>query len=329
MKPLKLLLAAVFILLWPTHETKAQWVQTNGSYSGWVNCFAVSPNGTGGMNLFAGTDGGGVFLSTNNGTSWTAVNTGLPSHTGVWSLAVSGRSLFAGTTASGVYLSTNNGTSWAAVNTGLPSYSNVWSLAVSGTNLFAGTIGVYLSTNNGTTWTQTGLTDTFVYSLAVSGTSLFAGTGASGVYLSTDNGTSWTAVNTGLPSYSDVWSLAVSGTNLFAGTEGGVWRRPLSEMITSVKGLRASGPEAYALQQSYPNPFNPSTTIRFSLPKSGYVTLKVYDLVGREVETLVEGVRAAGTYSVEWIPNNLASGVYLYRMQAGTFTDVKRLLLLK
>jgi hypothetical protein len=98
-----------------------------------VRSLAVS-----GTNLFAGTYGAGVFLSTNNGTSWTAVNTGL-TNTYVGSLAVSGTNLFAGTYGN-VFLSTDNGTSWSAVNTGL-TYPYVYSLAVSGTNLFAGTHG--------------------------------------------------------------------------------------------------------------------------------------------------------------------------------------------
>ncbi len=130
------------------HSARAQWVQTNGPYGGIVNCLAVS-----GTNLFAGTGRGGVFLSTNNGTSWTAVNNGL-TNTNVYALAVSpasggtgGTNLFAGTWGDGVFLSTNNGISWTAVNTGLTN-TRVWSLAVSpasgrtgGTNLFAGTDG--------------------------------------------------------------------------------------------------------------------------------------------------------------------------------------------
>ena len=211
----------------------AQWVQTNGPNGGMITSFAVS-----GRNLFAGTDGG-VFLSTNNGTSWTA--TGL---TRAWvsALAVSpngagGTNLFAGTYGGGVFLSTNNGTNWSAVNTGL-TFLHVHALAVSpngagGRNLFAGTEGgVFLSTNNGTNWSavNTGLTDTsVVYALAVSGRNLFVGTDG-GLFLSTNNGTSWTA--TGLTNRR-VSALAVSGRNLFAGTEGGgVWRRAISEMIT-------------------------------------------------------------------------------------------------
>ena len=205
-------LICLTISLAPLH---AQWVQS-GLSGQIIASFALS-----GTNLFAGTGGGGVFLSTDNGTNWTAVNTGL-TNPFVMALAVSGTNLFAWTWG-GVFISSDNGTSWTEVNTGLTNFA-VRSLAVSGTNLFAGTDGggVFLSTNNGTSWTavNTGLTNLAVSSLAVSGTNLFAGTDGGGVFLSTNNGTSWTAVNTGLTNTA-VISLAVSGTNLFAGTWGG------------------------------------------------------------------------------------------------------------
>lgn len=126
-----LLLAVGFIIT--TSQLTAQWIQTNGPYGGTVYCFAVS-----GTNLFAGTGGGGVFLSTNNGESWTEVNNGLTTSS-VRAFIVSGTDLFAGTLG-GVFLSTNNGASWTEVNNGLTNLA-AYSLAVSGTNLFAGTDG--------------------------------------------------------------------------------------------------------------------------------------------------------------------------------------------
>ena len=173
-------------------------------------------------NLFAGTWGGGAYLSINNGASpWIAA--GLTNNY-IYAFAVSGTKLFAATDGAGVFLSSNNGTSWTAVNTGLTDIY-VPALIFSGTNLFAATLnhGVFLSTDYGTSWTEvsTGLPmDVNFLALAVSGTDLFAGSSGNGVFLSTDNGTSWTAVNTGL-TYLYVYALAVSGTNLFAGTYGG------------------------------------------------------------------------------------------------------------
>ena len=85
----------------------------------------------------------------------------------------------------------------------------------------------------------------------------------------------------------------------------------------------------YKLEQNYPNPFNPSTVIRFQISKREFVTLKVYDILGREVATLINAEKHAGNYNVEFNAYNLASGVYVYRLQAGKFSDVKKLLLLK
>ncbi len=218
------------------------WTEVNnGLTNGGMMSFAMTPKGAGGTNLFAaGPYDGGVFLSTNNGTSWTEVNNGLTDH-GVNALGVSGTNLFAGTV-TGVFRSTDNGTNWTSANTGLPTFCNFSDFVASpngtgGTNLFAGTLGngVFLSTNNGTSWSavNSGLpANDYVHTLALSGTNLFAGTYGSGVFLSTNNGTNWTAVNIGLTN-TLVKALAVSGSDLFAGTNNGVWRRPLSEMITS------------------------------------------------------------------------------------------------
>ncbi|MBM4162119.1 MAG: hypothetical protein FJ217_13610 [Ignavibacteria bacterium] len=130
-------LLSVFCFLFLSDTLYAQdyWQQTNGPYGGDVLSLAVSASG----NVFAGTRGGGVFLSTDNGTSWTQVNTGL-TNTSVWALAVGGTNLFAGTLGGGVFLSTDNGTSWSAANTGLTN-TTVMAFAVSGLNLFAGTLG--------------------------------------------------------------------------------------------------------------------------------------------------------------------------------------------
>jgi len=323
-------------------------------FTGLNNGFNPSPDGLGSMyvnsvqmfpcvysivvsgtNLFAGTDFEGVFLSTNNAKSWTQVNSGLTNPL-VRALAVSGTNLFAGTYGGGVFLSTNNGTNWT--NVGLVT-ENILSLEVSGTNLFAGAeFGVFLSTNSGTSWTNIGLPNSYVRAFAVSGTNIFAGTGSTptspdgiggGVFLSTNNGTSWAQVNSGL-SDTSVWSLAISGNNLFAGTSKHfVYRRPLLEMVTGVKDNHNQLPTRFSLEQNYPNPFNPATTISFSLPTKSFVSLKVYDALGREVATILSEELSAGTYSRQWNAASIPSGIYFYHLHAGSFTETKKLVLLK
>ncbi len=85
----------------------------------------------------------------------------------------------------------------------------------------------------------------------------------------------------------------------------------------------------YSLSQNFPNPFNPSTTINYSVPKTSFVTLKVYDILGREIAILVSEQKKAGYYKVNFIGKSLPSGIYIYKMQTGNFVDTKKLILLK
>jgi len=98
---------------------------------------------------------------------------------------------------------------------------------------------------------------------------------------------------------------------------------------TGVISNRSELPLDPSLQQSYPNPFNPTTTIQFSIPEATHVTLRVFDVLGQEIVTLVNEKREAGRYDVEYNASGLSSGAYFYRLQAGDFVQTKRLILLK
>ena len=88
-------------------------------------------------------------------------------------------------------------------------------------------------------------------------------------------------------------------------------------------------PASYTLEQNYPNPFNPATTITYSIPKESQVSLKIYDVMGREVVELVSGKQSTGSYNVEFDAASLASGTYFYKLVAGDFISVKKMVLLK
>ena len=102
----------------------------------------------------------------------------------------------------------------------------------------------------------------------------------------------------------------------------GVTGKLTNESITNI-------PAEFALGQNYPNPFNPSTTINYELPASNFVTLKIYDLVGKEVATLVNEKLDAGRYTATFNGSNLASGMYFYKITAGEFTFVRKMVLIK
>jgi len=102
-----------------------------------------------------------------------------------------------------------------------------------------------------------------------------------------------------------------------------------SSIITGVNDNKEAIPKKFELSQNYPNPFNPTTRIEYSISSKQFVTLKVYDILGREVTTLVNEEKSAGSYEVTFNAGNLASGVYIYTIKAGAFYQTKKLILLK
>ncbi len=310
-------------------------VLDSGSTGSLFTCLAVA-----GGNVIAGDgqSGHGVFVSTDNGNAWISRNAGL-TNTWVTSLlavptATGGTELFAGTQDGGLFMSTDYGRSWSLQSNDL-SDEIVFSMASVGSRLFAGTNnGVYVSSDNGINWIHIGPPNGYVTSLAASGADLFAGCiydaySDGGVYLTTDNGTSWRSVDSGLVN-TDIAALAIDSSHLYAGTYGsGTWTLPLSDVITSVEPPPAGSPTAFSLSQNYPNPFNPATNIEFRVAKVEYVSLKVYDVLGRDVRVLVGKVEKPGSYSLTFNAGDLPSGVYFYRMSAGDFSATKKFILIK
>jgi len=319
----------------------ANWDTAGLSNTGEVVSLLAATNAEGNGLILAGT-WNGLFISSDNGKTWNA--TALKED--VTALAADsnqqgGMNIFAGTRGSGIFLSTDQGVTWNSLHNGIPVVENINALCFGGENLFAATDYIlYHSTDNGTSWAPTGLntatisSNTWICSLAVDtigsdGSTIFAGTSDHGVLVSVNAGVSWAPANTGLTDLC-AYSLAVSSPYLFAGTNAsGVWKRRLSEMTAIHEPSPGKGPQIFSLNQNYPNPFNPSTVISYQLPQSSIVTLKVYDIIGREVSTLVSEQKNIGQYEVTFDGSKLASGVYFYRLQAGTYVETKKLLLLK
>jgi hypothetical protein len=103
----------------------------------------------------------------------------------------------------------------------------------------------------------------------------------------------------------------------------------LKDFVTDVEDITTTLPTAYALEQNFPNPFNPATKINFSLPVEGFVTLNVYNSIGQQVATLVSESKTAGTYTVNFDASDLTSGIYFYKISSGNFTETKKMILLK
>jgi hypothetical protein len=127
---------------------------------------------------------------------------------------------------------------------------------------------------------------------------------------------------------------AAAGSNWWAGGikikySGGFWINPNLSPPIGIKNIGSEIPKEYKLYYNYPNPFNPVTKIVFDIPKQSVSELTIYDISGRVIETIVNENLQAGKYEVQWNASNYSSGVYFYRLQTSTFTDTKKMLLVK
>lgn len=272
----------------------------------------------------------GVSYSSNNGLNWIFINGNNPAGL-LNTISKKGNTLFCGGYW-GISRTTNNGVTWDSINIGLPSYKVINYLYSDSINIYAGLRqhGFYISTNNGDSWIQrnNGLTHLNINCIYKIGNSLFAGTDTGGVYVTSNNGFNWTKINEGLLS-STILSLFAKNGYLYAGTRFmGLWRRPIGE-ITDITKIKSETPSSFSLSQNFPNPFNPSTSIKYSILGNQNVKLLVYDLLGREVETLVNEKQSPGTYEVKFEGSKFSSGIYFYKLTAGDFNETKKMLLIK
>jgi photosystem II stability/assembly factor-like uncharacterized protein len=273
-----------------------------------------------------------IFKSTDSGESWKALNTGFTMFD-MSSLFVTGENIFAGAS-NGIFKSSDYGLHWAQADSGLID-QHITSLLFNEGKIFAGTYlhGVFSSSDYGTKWSSVPfifLSNQAVHSLAIyNNTIFFAGTDYGVLAYSLNDSNLISGYNNGL-SNGTILSFAVQDSIVFAGTYGmGIWRRSVSELITGVKKENDAIPSEFRLFQNYPNPFNPSTIISFTLPSRSFVSLKVFDLLGREVATIVSEEMPSGSYSRQWNAVNISSGIYFYRLQAGAYTETRKLVILK
>ena len=317
-----------------------------------INCVTIDEN-----NIWIGTPYGLVKF---DGTDWTIYdksNSGLSSNSvSCISIDESGI-LWIGT--SPKYLSSSyegglvkfDGTGWTVFNksnSGLPSNSVSCIVIDEFGNKWIGTQPEYNSSTNdheggglakfdGTNWTiynesNSEIPDNWVQCLVID---LFNNKwiGTIGGLVKLD-GTEWTIYdesNSGLPS-SVVGCIEIDEfSNKWLGTSGGlaVFNEDGIVSMAEKKDELNRIPTNYVLQQNYPNPFNPSTTIKYSIPKQSNVTIKVFDLLGSEVTTLIDREQLRGNYEVEFDGSDLTSGIYFYRLKAGDYVETKKMILLK
>jgi hypothetical protein len=288
---------------------------------------ASGPDGT----IFAGTPLDGPLRSTDDGLTWEHHYSGLTQWSmysfafedSVWSYVSS----YSGA----AYRSSDNGSSWTPIPLGVS--SDVLSMsAMNNGNIFAGTsdFGVYFSSDRGTHWAAAGSGYSSGMARCVVHNALgniFIAT-PGGVYRLRNVESSWGEEVNGMLN-TDVYSLAFGPDGrLYAGTDSGQVFRT-TQSTNAVQSGEERLPGRFSLAQIYPNPFNPAAAIRFEIPVDMNVQLKVYDINGAEVAVIYAGPLPAGVHTMRWVTENLPSGVYICRLQSGTMSDARKILLLR
>ncbi len=329
------------------------------------NIFAIALNTkTPSVTIFAGTRLG-VYRSTNNGTSWAYANNGLPTNAWVRDIEVDTTGIVAVATISGLFISADNGDSWSQA-TGIAAGDTIvkilFDYPLTGKKnekrLIAGS-------NHGSVWQSFENSQYLVCTLMaifdddeasglwwgalqgmnqkMLGVSTFPSNNQGGGFRSSsDEGATWQQNNSGLPGTNpnaSALSGKVDGSGddisvkfylgFYDNTSVGANVYKMTYTVTGIDHVLSLIPKKYKLYQNFPNPFNPTTTITYDLPLSGHVKIDVFNLLGQKMKTLVDANKNAGKYEIQYNAENLASGVYYYRLQAGEFRQLKKMILLQ
>lgn len=276
---------------------------------------------------------GVLYKTTTGGENWTEIiitdeianqNTDLKAvfSTGNGILYAGGSNTVSSNT---LYKSTDDGANWFA----LSYFNDVNSIyfITPQIGFVAGSQGVFKTTDAGLTWQNSLSTSGAMHTITFKNNTGYTGGVNGEIYKTTNNGVSWSLMVSPVNNQVIKKIYIVNNTVSYAvGTGGTVLK--LSGNLTGT-GNNSSLPSSFKLDQNFPNPFNPSTDIRFSVPVQSLVRITLYDIQGKEVADIVNETKPAGNYSVRFDGSNLASGVYLCRMTSGSFSDIKKLSLVK
>lgn len=273
--------------------------------------------------LLKSTDGGSTWFTINSNTTGSLERIIFKDLLNGFIIANSGPSI----------ITTDGGENWNAIN-----YSFGWlnDGAFFGNNsiALAGSNGkIYISDDGGQNWIEkiVASSGTYVSSISFKDSLNGIAVGETGLLLyTTDGGDSWNQQFS--PTLTDFYDIEYSENNcgIIIGKDGVILGTKKGIQIVGVEGERTNPlPITSYLSQNYPNPFNPSTKISWRLLVSSWQTLKIYDVLGNEVTTLIDGYKPAGSYEVEWNANNYPSGVYFYQLRSENIVENKKMILLR
>jgi hypothetical protein len=290
-----------------------------------TECISISHSGT---ILVGGADT--LYRSTDVGASWSILPQDIIFYGSINTIIFDSNNIAYAGSVWGACYSTNDGESWNVLGAFRLEHF-ISSLAITNTNeIVAGTYyyGVHKLNEFSSFWTPIGLTGKSILSMITNEKGdVFLGR-ANGDVLKYIGDTNWVSLGTGIPS-TYVWCLALDSLDyMYAGTANGTVYRS-NNTVTEVINNFQSELKYFSIKQNFPNPFNPNTVISYQLPVIGFVTLKVYDILGREVATLVNEEKPAGSYELQFDGSRLTSGIYFYQLKSGNYSETKKMILIR
>lgn len=328
-----------FAYVWKTTNGGGNWTQVLIQENGFLNAVHINPDGTGILTGDPVPIGGrwSLWRTTNFGNSWDSSGMRVPAINYEFgfqnALHVNGTNYYFGSSDNRIYVSTNSGANWTARTTSIQGSYNIW---FNGTTGIVGGIsivspGVTRSTNSGTSWSAVTVPTTNpVGGLVGDGTTFWIARG-SVIYVSTNNGITWAVDFNGdspLTGSINHMCKARTGNKLWAVTStGNIYYS--DGVLSGVSGVLQQVPKRFMLFQNYPNPFNPVTNFGFQIADPGFVKLAIFDVTGKEVETLQNGPMKPGVYKAEWNASNYPSGVYFYTITTDNYNETRKMILVK
>jgi len=289
--------------------------------------------------IYAATWGDGIFASSDNGSNWTSVNDSFIGFN-IHSLMFDSKgNMIIATFDDGIYKSSDNGATFHAASV---DYPHIWTLGVtSGDLMFAGTYGngIYTSSDNGENWNKEfAVTSQYIYSISVDGSdNVYASSWNRGVFALSVGGlrkTNGSWIDMGLDGFG-VSSLLTQPNSLtvYAGTsDGNIYKD--ADGLTGLNELKNPVDE-FKVFNNYPNPFNPSTKIKFVLPNAASVKIEIFNILGEKIAEPLPLTRMnQGSHEISFNASGLASGAYLYKLTANTvdgktFVKTNKMILLR
>jgi hypothetical protein len=287
--------------LWKTTNGGASWDSTGlylpqaGSEAGWNNSQYLTGISPGPVRIWFGTNNSRLYYSSNYGTSWNIQSTAPEVNSYAFTFD-NFSSAFTG--GASLLKSTNTGSNWSVISSlGTGNFGGItWNSFISDNNIFLRTW--YVRSDNR-------------------------------IYYSSNEGSSWVIEYTAPAGTYRYISNYASSIYIFAVRNNGGITRGTVNIGGGITPVTNEIPNGFSLSQNYPNPFNPATTFKFSVPVKSQVSLKIYNSLGTEIETLVNHELSPAVYEASWNASKYSSGVYFCRLTAGEFTETKKMVLIK